>query len=178
MPHGLKTLIVELRPSTIHHGGVGVFTLVRIVKGQQVGEGVYEDAYNNLVLWKAIEHLDQGTRNRIMNLSIGTPEGFIPPPHLDFNNLPFVFYFNHSCEGNFGFNSEGDFVALRDIEIGEELTSDYGLAESNPDFVMKCTCGTRSCRRTVTGNDWKNEAFRTANINNMLPRLRSGVTSP
>jgi hypothetical protein len=172
MLHRLKPLIVELKPSTIHRGGVGVFTLLRIAKGQKVGEGVYEQAYNNLVPWEAIDHLDHSTRNRIMNLSIGTPEGFIPPPNSDFNNLPFVFYFNHSCEGNFGFNLQGDFVALRDIEIGEELSSDYGLAESNPNFSMKCTCGTRSCRLTITGNDWKNQAFRTANIDHMLPRLR------
>lgn len=172
MPHELKPLIVELRPSTIHRGGVGVFTLIRIVKGQKVGEGVYEETYDSLVPWGAIEHLDHNSRSRIMNLSIGTPEGFIPPPNLDFNSLPFVFYFNHSCEGNFGFNLHGDFVALRDIGIGEELTSDYGLAESNPHFTMTCTCGTKSCRLTITGNDWKNGAFRAANIDHMLPRLR------
>lgn len=168
----LLPILIEPKPSNIHHGGVGVFSLQRIVRGQKVGEGVSEDAYEQLIPWEAIEHLDQDMRNRIMNLSIGTPEGFVPPPNLDFNNLPFVFYFNHSCEGNGGFDSSGDFVAIRDIEIGEELTSDYGLAESNSGFIMKCNCGSNLCRTTITGDDWKGNVFHVRHLEYMLPRLR------
>lgn len=103
---------------------------------------------------------------------IGAPEGFIPPDKLDFNTLSIEWYLNHSCEGNVGFNDDGDFVARRHIEKSEELTYDYTLAESNPRFRMECKCGSGGCRRIITGNDWKDPAFRAKNLDYMLPRLR------
>ncbi len=110
-----------------------------------------------------------------MDFCIGTPEGFIPPENLDFNRLSIEWYLNHSCEGNCGFNDNGDFVAIREIESGEELTYDYGLAESNPNFRMMCACGSKSCRKLITGNDWKDEEFQAKNQDHMLPRLRRFV---
>ena len=107
-----------------------------------------------------------------MDFCIGTPEGFIPPENMDFENMPVEWYMNHSCDGNIGFNDNGDFIALRDIKKGEELSYDYGLAESNPRFKMACTCGSKKCRKLVTGNDWKNLKFRKTHLNYMLPRLR------
>ena len=167
-------ILVELKPSRIHEGGVGVFALRRIMRGQKIAEGVGEADYLNLAPWATIEKYEADIRERIMNLTIGTPDGFMPPPNFDFNNLPFPYYFNHSCEGNCGFNLVGNFVAIRDIEKGEELTSDYGLADSNPDFIMKCTCGSKSCRKVITGSDWKNCEFRSTHLEYMLPRLRLG----
>tara|TARA_R100000027_G_scaffold60818_4_gene51753 strand:- start:17705 stop:18205 length:501 start_codon:yes stop_codon:yes gene_type:complete len=56
-------------------------------------------------------------------------------------------YANHSCEPNceaVNYRGEIWFVALRDIEKGEELTFDYGYAlESALDH--RCRCGTPSC---------------------------------
>jgi hypothetical protein len=37
---------------------------------------------------------------------------------------------------------------------------------------MTCTCGSKHCRKVVTGNDWKDCAFRKVNLRYMLPRLR------
>lgn len=165
-------ILVELKPSRIHEGGVGVFALRRIMGGQKIAEGVGDADYRNLVSWSTLENYEADIRERIMNLTIGTPDGFMPPPNFDFNNLPFPYYFNHSCEGNCGFNDIGNFVAIRDIEKGEEVTSDYGLAESNPAFIMQCTCGSTFCRNTITGNDWKDSEFRSAHLEYMLPRLR------
>lgn len=71
-----------------------------------------------------------------------------------------------------GFNEDGDFAARKDIQRDEELTYDYALAESNPDFRMECKCGASNCRGIITGNDWRDPAFRAANVNWMLPRLR------
>jgi len=71
------------------------------------------------------------------------------------------------------FNAQGDFVARRPVKQGEELTYDYGLAESNPRFRMHCTCGTRRCRKVITGNDWRTPRFRAENLKYMLPALRT-----
>ena len=59
-------------------------------------------------------------------------------------------YINHSCEPNSYMKiSYGHilFIALRDIEAGEEITIDYeSTLHSNK---KKCTCGAPSCRGTI-----------------------------
>jgi hypothetical protein len=43
---------------------------------------------------------------------------------------------------------------MRDINPGEELTTDYALFDDY-DGAMECRCGTPSCRGTVGGHDWR-----------------------
>jgi hypothetical protein len=45
-------------------------------------------------------------------------------------------------------------VAIRDVNQGEELTTDYALFDTSPG-EMACRCRTPSCRRTITGADWQ-----------------------
>jgi uncharacterized protein len=45
-------------------------------------------------------------------------------------------------------------IAMRDIEPGEELTTDYALFDDS-DAVMECHCGRPNCRGSVNGRDWK-----------------------
>jgi hypothetical protein len=170
MIQSTPTVLLELRPSAIN--GVGVFAVSNLRRGQKVADGIAEEDYRSLVPWTSFERYDPTVRDKIMGFCIGTPEGFIPPEELDFNKLSIEWYLNHSCEGNCGFNEDGDFVAIRDIVQGEEFTYDYGLAESNPHFIMTCACGSRTCRGYVTGNDWKDEAFQANNMEHMLPHLR------
>ena len=165
-----KTVIIECRPSKID--GVGVFAVRQISKGQTIAEGVNKKDYDDLVPWEKIKSLDQDIKKKINDFCLGTPEGFLPPEDNDFNKLSIEWYMNHSCNGNVGFNKNGEFAAARDIEKGEELTYDYGLAESNPKFSMKCKCESSNCRHLITGNDWKDPAFRKKNLNHMLPKLR------
>jgi uncharacterized protein len=47
------------------------------------------------------------------------------------------------------------YVALRDIAVDEELTFDYAMNDDDPNEIMKCQCGAESCRRVITGVDWK-----------------------
>lgn len=67
---------------------------------------------------------------------------WIEPDH------PFMFI-NHSCAPNLGVSNERDFVALREIEAGEELTFDYAITEDEQDWSMECQCGVPSCRRRI-----------------------------
>lgn len=60
-------------------------------------------------------------------------------------------YLNHSCEANClgaGYDFE---IAVRDIEIGEELSDDYGTLNLRSPFP--CGCGLRSCRKVVQPDD-------------------------
>jgi len=163
-------VLIEIEPSAIN--GVGVFAVTNIAQGQQIAEGVHEEDYDSLVLWTEIRNCSRAVRDKVFAFCVGTPSGFIPPDNLDFNALSVDWYINHSCDGNVGINKRGDFIARRNIKKGEELTYDYGLAESNPRFKMICKCANRKCRKIITGNDWKNDDFRQSNLEYMLPRLR------
>lgn len=63
---------------------------------------------------------------------------------------------NHSCDPNCGLHGEITFVAIRDIQPGEELTVDYAFID-NEDYSFECHCGSKKCRHIVTGYDWKIE---------------------
>ncbi|HKW92916.1 MAG TPA: SET domain-containing protein-lysine N-methyltransferase [Methylomirabilota bacterium] len=68
-------------------------------------------------------------------------------------------FINHSCAPNLGIRGQVMYVALRDIMAGEELTYDWAM-EANRSAPTRCRCGTRRCRRVLTGRDW------------MIPRLQ------
>jgi SET domain-containing protein len=65
-----------------------------------------------------------------------------------------MMFLNHSCEPNVGVQGNTVFVAMRDIEAGEELCLDYALIDDCDDRI-ECRCGVASCRGLVTGRDWQ-----------------------
>jgi hypothetical protein len=65
-----------------------------------------------------------------------------------------MMHLNHSCEPNLGLQGQIVYVALRDIAIDEELTVDYAMNDDEP-YEMRCRCGAKSCRGTITGTDWQ-----------------------
>lgn len=61
------------------------------------------------------------------------------------------YFFNHSCDPN----SWGE-IARREIQAGEEITTDYALEITSPDYCLEpCACGSPLCRQKITGSDWK-----------------------
>jgi SET domain-containing protein len=70
-------------------------------------------------------------------------------------------FINHSCEPNVGFNGQVTYVALKDIQPGEELTHDYAMCFTIDFHNYKCSCGSKNCRSVVSsGNEWKSEELR------------------
>lgn len=69
-----------------------------------------------------------------------------------------MMFLNHSCEPNVGILGQIIFVAMRDIDSGEELTIDYAMfgADKEP---MKCNCRSSSCRGLITELDWNIETL-------------------
>jgi hypothetical protein len=59
-----------------------------------------------------------------------------------------------ACDPNVGFNGQITYVAMRDIEPGEELCHDYSMERAD-DYFLDCRCGSDLCRGKVTGQDWK-----------------------
>jgi hypothetical protein len=166
----LAKTTIELKPSSV--AGIGVFAVIDFNKQDVIEEGIHSNDYDEIIPWEALKQYDNDIKERINSFCIGTVKGFFPPPNNNFDELTVGWYMNHSCEGNVGFNGNGDFIAIQNIKKGEELTYDYGLAESNPQFSLACSCNTINCRKIITGNDWKNENFRKNNRFFMLPKLR------
>ena len=132
-----------MRPSQIH--GLGVFATDPIQTGERLfwvtGGLVYTTDD-----WKSGRvQLDGEQYNETQigpDLFVATPKG------------PY-YYVNHSCDPN-----ELNGIAVRAIQAGEEITSDYAYAEASPNYVLgPCRCGTRRCRGQVTGNDWRIQAL-------------------
>ena len=62
-------------------------------------------------------------------------------------------YINHSCNPSARILLQRPtilLVALRDIEVDEEITFDYATLYRKP-WSMKCRCGDRNCRGTILG---------------------------
>lgn len=68
---------------------------------------------------------------------------------------------NHSCEPNVYLDGQIVVKATKDIEVGEEITLDYGTI-ANQDLVLfeDCQCGADNCRKYITCKDWLSSSFR------------------
>ena len=96
----------------------------------------------------------QALPERLQNSEIQIADGFHLAALEEAEYEPVMLFINHSCEPNVGFAGNIVLVAMRDIGVGEELTTDYALFDDY-DGTMECRCGTPSCRRTVSGRDWQ-----------------------
>jgi hypothetical protein len=63
---------------------------------------------------------------------------------------------NHSCEPNCGAIGTSSICAIKDIYPETELTFDYAMTDSSQYDEFNCACKTNSCRKKITGEDWKN----------------------
>jgi hypothetical protein len=77
---------------------------------------------------------------------------YIGPTSLAERESAMIFS-NHSCDPNLGVQGQIVFVAMRDVEAGEELTHDWGMTDFD-DYQMNCNCGAACCRKIITGQDW------------------------
>ena len=64
-----------------------------------------------------------------------------------------MMYLNHSCNPNAGIEGNIVFVAMRDINEGEEINIDYAMSDSL-EYELKCNCGNKNCRKIISGKDW------------------------
>lgn len=61
-------------------------------------------------------------------------------------------YVNHSCEPNCGVYKNGDvfiLIAIKNIDIGDEITWDYSTTMDEDDWEMVCRCESRQCRGVI-----------------------------
>jgi SET domain-containing protein len=134
---------VKGRPSVIE--GRGLVAVAPIVKDE-------------IVAIKGGHIVDTATLHslpeRLRNSDVQIADGFHLVALEEAEYEPVMLFLNHSCEPNVGFAGNIVLVAMRDINPGEELTTDYALFDDY-DGEMECQCGTASCRRTINGRDWR-----------------------
>lgn len=120
----------------------GVFAKKAIKKGDFVyqlsGERISEEE-----CWNRINAQQENLSDP---LQIGLYE------YIDLNE--FSRSFNHSCDPNTGIRNESDLYAIKDINVGDEITYDYsttvGPNISFEEWSMDCLCGSKNCRKIIS----------------------------
>ena len=164
-------LIIEIRPSKMLPGEIGVFAARNLRPGTIIGEvGLFINKNIFFINKSEYKKIDAVTRKKIDDYCLGTPQGFYVLKNLNHMSVPWNL--NHSCNYNVGFDGEDNFITTKYVKKGSELFWDYGLGETNPNFKMHCKCGSKNCRKIITGNDWKNSDFRLKNLKFMLSGLK------
>lgn len=154
---------VELRDSAIH--GTGVFCCEAIEAGQEVcvwGGQVYTKEDHSLGL------IPPHTGIRISENTWLGGEKDIPRTADDF--------MNHSCDPNTALRGTHTLVAKHDISAGAELTADYSTWLNDPGYELNaCKCGAVRCRGGISGVEWKNPSYASANYQYLSDYLRTLV---
>ena len=125
--------------------GSGSFAISKISKGEIVasfGGNVIDQSH----LAKYSD--DRVSRSLQLNSDTYLLSGSIPEPGD---------MINHSCEPNCGIAGTSSVEALRDIEIGEEITFDYAMTDSSKYDEFICACEKSGCRKKITSIDWQKE---------------------
>lgn len=86
-------------------------------------------------------------------------------------------FINHSCNPNCGMSGNTVIVALREIEVGEELTYDYAMSDGSDYDEFECACGVTACRGKVTGNDWMLPELQLRYRGNFSPYLAARIAA-
>ena len=116
----LHEIVVKLAPSKIANAGVGVFALTSIEKG----EIVFRPDKNEFIEWQSLKGLESNIFSHIKSICNHNDYGFWIDCSI--NKVNASYYVNHSDEPNLYHDLETDvFYAIKNIQIGEELTCKY-----------------------------------------------------
>lgn len=134
-----------VKPSRIQ--GRGLFAVGRIARGEIVcvkGGYVFDR--------RRLEEIEP----RLGPAEIQIGEDLFIGPVEESEREGGMIFSNHSCDPNIGVVGQIVFVALREIEAGEELTHDWATTDDD-DYRLECRCAATNCRKVITGQDWRRE---------------------
>ncbi|HJP90660.1 MAG TPA: SET domain-containing protein-lysine N-methyltransferase [Pyrinomonadaceae bacterium] len=134
---------VAVKESSIH--GRGLFALEPIATGEVVcvkGGYIFDR--------QRLQSMPEWFRAAEIQI---TEDLFIGPLHQEEREGSMIFS-NHSCDPNIGVQGQIVFVAMRNIQAGEELTHDWATTDDD-DYEIECNCGAADCRKVLTGRDWQ-----------------------
>jgi len=132
---------VNVRVGEVVVKGRGIFVIERVMPGETV------------VCGRAIAEVDGPTR---MSVALGWDR------HVEMDAPATLL--NHDCEPNLGVRENAfsayDFIALREIAAGEEVTFDYAMTEYELAVPLSCACGAVDCAGTIRPWRERDEAWR------------------
>jgi uncharacterized protein len=139
---GISYLTPKARPESHGAGGQRSVAIEPIRAGETVA------AFGGRCISRdELELLSAGQQRRSIQIDDSLfLAGALEPEPADF--------VNHSCEPNCGMSGNALVVALRDIEVGDELTYDHAMSDGSDYNEFECSCGSTLCRGKVTGHDW------------------------
>ena len=158
----------------------GLFTTEFFPKGtilwKNRGDGPAEEKYRK-IYGEDIQHLTPSELKYFIRYSYQNDDEFFISPlseeevHYDYSN-----FWNHSCRPNTLPCGEDLWVAIRDIEIGEQLTIDYACFDSN-EFICidRCLCGQPECREFVRGDDYRITELQHKYAGHFLPYIQRKI---
>lgn len=161
--------IIRLKPSKLIEGQVGVFALKDFKKGEVIiKDAEFKD--NNTMTVDEYNLLDKNTKELVKAHSTIEEEKLYIPENI--NHINTINFLNHSCDPNIGFNENDDYVAIKNIFKGKELTLDYSFLNTNVDYKMLCLCKSKKCRGVIIGNEWKKKDFSRKNKDYFVSTIR------
>ena len=148
-----------------HLGGLAVFANSPTAKDEPVAVKV-----GHVVGFDEVQRLTA----EIGGFSLQIGEGhFLSPRHADeYDDM--VVHINHSRDANVGFRGNVTYVAVRDIEAGEEPCHDDAIVCVEP-YRLDCLCGTDACRRVVTETDWQRSDVQARYAGYVIPLVQARI---
>lgn len=135
-----------LRVKKTGHSGWGVYTVRAIRKNTIIAR-----LGGHVMTLEEEKKLPRSMRDICHQID----ENFVFGP-VNSSKLELTDRFNHSCEPNCGFGGQIFIVAMRNIKAGEQLTFDYAMVLGDKTkYRLRCHCGSKMCRKFVTGRDWR-----------------------
>jgi hypothetical protein len=95
--------------------------------------------------------------------------------HLVLSPGSLIHFGNHSCDPNMWHEGPYEISTRRLVEVGEELTIDYGTQSGAAGFSMGCSCGSRACRGVVSSDDWRLPALQARYRHHWVPALEARI---
>jgi hypothetical protein len=110
----------------------------------------------------------------VASITAGTAVLRLPATPSSFVELATL---NHSCEPNLWWTDAQTLSARRDIGTGDELTCDYSTCIADPEFLLRCHCGSYRCRQMVTGDDWQIPQLLVSYTGHWAPALQAAINA-
>jgi len=150
---------VRLRPCDPKEKGLGLFAMEKIKKGEVVWKHCPEPHGRltaRIYSKKEIEQVWTEDLDWFWHWAYRCGEDlFLGPATKESPMQEATYYQNHSCDPSTWWEDETTLVARRDIEVGEEITYDYGTSEADEEELglVGCLCGSPLCRGEIRGDD-------------------------
>jgi hypothetical protein len=84
---------------------------------------------------------------------------------------------NHSCDPSMIENDDGEDIAARDLEVGDELTVDYAAGDYDVTPVKECSCGAANCRGKAIAFNHMNKVDQERLFTQLMPATRAQYLS-